>query len=572
MARASIGSRLIGMVVAILIVMIVLIQGVSYYHQKKNVVDESEILAEKASELILSRVSEGFIAETNVEVDSEKEEYLELKKVFDIINNSSNVRFVYIGKMGNEGKFVYLIDGLPSDDEECITIGEIVEDEYQGLYTEVFTSGKAIKGAMEDGDYGKLITYYYPVKDSSGKAIAVLGIDYDIENSYNNFMSIFIKISLIAVVILLLSLTVFYLFSRKLSKQIAIIVNGADKASKKDLTGKLSEDFIGELGMLADSFNTLIENNGETLTIMGDSSNSVKESYQNIISSAMVLGKAIEDTAQNVESMALGMLEQVEIAEKGGEMSENLGDKIAVARNQIQNISGDIDKLTENKNKTQGSLVELSNNLKTVTNGFEMTQDKMTSLAKQSDEIRSILETIKSISEQTNLLALNASIEAARAGEHGKGFAVVADEIRKLAEDSNKSASDIAEIVNLVVSNINESNEITHKNNKLLNISNKSLIDVEDKYGNMDENVVSVMERMDKLVVDFNHIDELKEGVLDIVHRVANISQEASSKIQFISANIEEENANTEEINSALIEVNEVINKLDEMINSYKCC
>ncbi|MDI6707444.1 MAG: methyl-accepting chemotaxis protein, partial [Bacillota bacterium] len=71
------------------------------------------------------------------------------------------------------------------------------------------------------------------------------------------------------------------------------------------------------------------------------------------------------------------------------------------------------------------------------------------------NEIKKIIGIVRGISEQTNLLALNAAIEAARAGESGKGFAVVAEEVRKLAEESDRSASRIKEIVENISEKIN---------------------------------------------------------------------------------------------------------------------
>jgi len=310
----------------------------------------------------------------------------------------------------------------------------------------------------------------------------------------------------------------------------------------KNLTLYKKSRGVDELSAISNSFFELLKNFRETVSDAKDSGHKNAQISAELSATSAQIGKVVDEEVRLIESIA-AMGEQIHTTVREGEIKNEKSLHIIEKANDDLAEAGKLAlEMTSDMRKNSAEQIELANRLNT--------------LSEHAAEVKNILNIIQDIADQTNLLALNAAIEAARAGEAGRGFAVVADEVRKLAEKTQKSLTDINATVTTIVQGVEESSELIGKNAKnSAEISNIS-ISVEEKIS------VGVEAMKEATTTARENFSDLKK----IAKLTSEISQKLKSANEFSAKNAR----SVQEIATAGEYLSEIAEELSQKLNAFK--
>lgn len=425
---------------------------------------------------------------------------------------------------------------------------------------------------------GKAISDGYKINDETiagttieGKIIYVAvdlpGVDqkwcYESATTLNYFLAdakraaVFSVISDMAIILLIGAIIVMILLCG-ISKPMALIEKGIGKLADYNLDlaeeSEMAKKYItrkDEVGNVVRAVHALRTNLTEIIANITAYAENTASTSEELTATAQETASTATQVGNSVEGIAEGATNQAQDAQSLATDVENSNVEVSKMLEIVHQLTEKNEFIELKKNEGNESLELLVEANEKSTQTAMQVSDIVNETNESAERIAQASEMIKSIASQTNLLSLNAAIEAARAGESGKGFSVVAGEVKKLAEQSDRFAMEIEEVIQELKEKTNLAVEIMNQTQHIVKTQEEMLRKTEEKFeeisDSVDENkkIVEILDQSSRVVQESN------ARIVSLVGNLSAIAQENAASTEEMSAAVEIQVASIASISQA---------------------
>jgi methyl-accepting chemotaxis protein len=461
----SVNTKISLSVLIVSLVCTIFMGGCSYFYFKANL---ETYMGNKARDIALT-VSVNVDGDEIAAYDKtgQKDDYFNrLTDYLTQVKAATGASYLYILVDGGPDDFKYITEG----GDDPAELGDTqAKAEYGPEPVTALAAGSAtFSGIYDNGEYGKLLSGFAPIKDSAGNTVGLIGLDIStsiVDESVKSFLPVILLIT--AVSCILSFFLIFIIVTRLIVKPVKTLEEASEMLADSRFDIDIPQRYLrkkDEIGRLAGSFkrlaatmqkvigdisSVLSEMSGRNLNVCAGEEYAgdfipIKESVDTIIGTYNTLLGNFETVAENVSLNSKRLSEISGELAGGSSKQSNAIEKLTAS---IGQISDSAELNARNVGEAQGYAADMAKNIAASNAQMVTMLSAMEEISVSSDRIAKIIKVIDDITFQTNLLALNAAVEAARAGAAGKGFSVVADEVRTLAARTTEAASQTAAII-----------------------------------------------------------------------------------------------------------------------------
>ncbi len=337
-----------------------------------------------------------------------------------------------------------------------------------------------------------------------------------------------------------------------------------------DLTVRYDVQAQGDVEVMARSLNKALENINELIESISGVARVVADSSQEMLTVSEEMTLNTREIASSISEMSGGAQNQVAKVDEGSTLLEGILRSTNEMGEQSDSINTAAQLGADSSAKGLSLVKKVGFSMRDIAAFSSDTFDSIQVLTRRSNEISKVLGVITEIASQTNLLALNAAIEAAQAGDAGRGFAVVAEEIRKLAEDSKRSASEIEQLVHDVQNDVSTAataidmmKSSVRSGEDATNFASEAFTEITESSSNTLVMTEKIKKRVQQQNDSIKHLVTITESVVVIAEETAAGTEQVASSGTELSSGMD----NYVERSQSLFDI---INELNERLSNFR--